>query len=111
MAWDLVSELRQLSNDLISVSPQSDAIKSKHPAVLDSAAKQIERACEDRFRVRRIHSEIISKVDDAQKKAIGEHEEALQDGHGMRSDYCSGVLRGMRIVREILTVLETDGSR
>jgi hypothetical protein len=55
-----------------------------------------------------MHREIISKVDDAQKKAIGEHEEALQDGHGLRSDYCRGVLRGMRIVREILTVLETS---
>lgn len=107
MAWHLVSELRQLSNDLVSVSPQSDAIKSKHPAILDSAARQIERACEDRFYIRKIHREILSKVDEAQTKAIGDHEEALQDGHGCRSDYCSGVLRGMRTIREILAVLET----
>lgn len=112
MAWDLVGELRQLSSDLISVSPQANAIKAKHPAILDSAAKQIERSCEDRFLTRKMHSEIISKVDEAQKKAIGEHEEALQDGHGCRSDYCSGVLRGMRIIREILAPLEmsSDGA-
>lgn len=38
---DLVAELRQLSNDLVSVSPQSAAIKGKHPQMLDAAAHRI----------------------------------------------------------------------
>lgn len=43
MSWNLVSELRQLSRDLIMCNPQSDAIRSKHPAILDAAAREIER--------------------------------------------------------------------
>ncbi len=38
---DLVAELRQLSSDLISVSPQSAAIKDKHPRILDDAAREL----------------------------------------------------------------------
>ncbi len=36
--FDLISELRQLAHDLVAVSPQSSAIKAKHPAILDAAA-------------------------------------------------------------------------
>lgn len=66
-------------------------------------------ANEDRVLLRKFleqHNEILRNFDEAQKKAIGDYEEAVQDGHGLRSDYCNGVLRGMRIVREILAVLE-----
>jgi hypothetical protein len=43
MAWDrdLVAELRQLSHDIVNTSPQAEAIKAKHPAILDAAAKEI----------------------------------------------------------------------
>lgn len=41
MAWDLVGELRQLSHDIVNTSPQAEAIKAKHPAILDAAAREI----------------------------------------------------------------------
>jgi hypothetical protein len=41
MTWDLVGELRQLSHDIVNTTPQSEAIKGKHPAILDAAAKRI----------------------------------------------------------------------
>lgn len=41
MAWDLVGELRQLADDLITVSPQENAIKAKHPGILEAAAREI----------------------------------------------------------------------
>lgn len=41
MAWDLVGELRQLSHDMVNTSPQAEAIKAKHPAMLDAAAREI----------------------------------------------------------------------
>lgn len=41
MGWDLVGELRQLSHDMVNTSPQADAIKAKHPAILDAAAREI----------------------------------------------------------------------
>jgi hypothetical protein len=41
MAWDLVGELRQLSHDVVNTSPQAEAIKAKHPAILDAAAREI----------------------------------------------------------------------
>lgn len=40
MSWDLVTELRQLSHDIIAMRIE-DAIKSKHPAILDAAARRI----------------------------------------------------------------------
>lgn len=40
MGWDLISELRQLSNDL-TTKPLADAVKGKHPAILDAAAQRI----------------------------------------------------------------------
>ena len=64
-------------------------------------------ANEDRVLLRKFleqHSEILRKFDEAQKKAIGDYEESLHDGY--QSQYCNGVLRGMRIVRELLAVLE-----
>jgi hypothetical protein len=50
------------------------------------------------------HNEILRKFDEVQKKAIGDYEESLQDAY--QSQYCNGVLKGMRIVRELLVVLE-----
>lgn len=41
MGCDLVGELRQLSHDMVNTSPQAEAIKSKHPAILDAAAREI----------------------------------------------------------------------
>jgi hypothetical protein len=41
MGWDLVGELRQLSHDVVNTSPQVNAIKAKHPAILDAAAREI----------------------------------------------------------------------
>jgi hypothetical protein len=64
-------------------------------------------ANEDRVLLRKFveqHSEILRKFDEAQKKAMGDYEESLQDGY--QSQYCNGVLRGMRIIREFLCVLE-----
>lgn len=40
MGWDLVGELRQLADDLVNV-PHDRAIKAKHPAILDAAARHI----------------------------------------------------------------------
>ena len=64
-------------------------------------------ANEDRVLLRKFveqHSEILRKFDEAQKKAMGDYEESLQDGY--QSQYCNGVLCGMRIIREFLCVLE-----
>jgi hypothetical protein len=40
MAWDLIAELRQLSHDL-ATKKLDEAVKGKHPAILDAAAEQI----------------------------------------------------------------------
>lgn len=48
MAWDYVRELRQLAEDLVTSVPQADAIKAKHPAILDGAAREIVRLREIR---------------------------------------------------------------
>lgn len=49
---DLVAELRQLSSDLVSVSPQSAAIKGKHPQILDAAAHRIAALTAENARLR-----------------------------------------------------------
>ena len=58
----LVGELRQLAHDLIAVSPQSSAIKAKHPRILDDAARWIVELEEELLKSRKILAHVPAKV-------------------------------------------------
>ena len=58
----LVGELRQLAHDLITVSPQSSAIKAKHPRILDDAARWIIELEEELLKSRKILAHVPARI-------------------------------------------------